>query len=136
MGHPLDKLEMIVLGGTVLEYPREYLTYFTTQIFYACNVYPFIDSRHIKSLQEEQNINMTADIRIIGYTLETRPDGIDYESIYYLCSLGVTRMQIGIQHTNNELLKIVNRGHTVEDSIRALKLLKDSGIKDYLSFNA
>ena len=129
MGHPLDKLEIIVLGGTVLEYPREYLTYFTRQIFYICNVYPFINSRKMLSLEEEQNINMTADIRIIGYTLETRPDGIDYESIYYLRSLGVTRMQIGIQHTNNELLKIVNRGHTVEDSIKALKLLKDSGIK-------
>ena len=129
MGHPLDKLEIIVLGGTVLEYPREYLSYFTTQIFYICNIYPFIDSRPMLSLEEEQNINMTADIRIIGYTLETRPDGIDHESIHYLRSLGVTRMQIGIQHTNNELLKIVNRGHTVEDSIRALKLLKDSGIK-------
>ena len=129
MGHPLDKLEIIVLGGTVLEYPREYLTYFTTKIFYICNVYPFIDSRPMLSLEEEQNINMTADIRIIGYTLETRPDGIDHESIHYLRSLGVTRMQIGIQHTNNRLLEIINRGHTVEDSIRAIKLLKDSGIK-------
>ena len=129
MGHPLDKLEMIVLGGTVLEYPREYLTYFTTQIFYICNIYPFINSRSMLSLEEEHNINMTADIRIIGYTLETRPDGIDHESIHFLRSLGVTRMQIGIQHTNNMLLEIVNRGHTIEDSIKALKLLKDSGIK-------
>ena len=104
MGHPLDKLEIIVLGGTVLEYPREFLEYFTTQVFYICNVYPFIDSREILTLEEEQNINMTADIRIIGYTLETRPDGIDYESIYFLRSLGVTRMQIGIQHTNNRFI--------------------------------
>ena len=66
--------------------------------------------------------------KVVG-TRPTRPDGIDHESIHYLRSLGVTRMQIGIQHTNNELLKIVNRGHTIEDSIRALKLLKDSGIK-------
>ena len=79
------------------------------------------------TLEEEQNINMTGDIRIIGYTLETRPDGIDYESIHYLRSLGVTRMQIGIQHTNNELLKNINRGHTVEDSIKAIKLLKIQG---------
>ena len=129
MGHPLDKLEMIILGGTVLEYPREFLEYFTTEIFYVCNVYPFIGSRPMLSLEEEQNINMTTSIRIIGYTLETRPDGIDHESIHFLRSLGVTRMQIGIQHTNNRLLEIINRGHTVEDSMKALKLLKDSGIK-------
>jgi ELP3 family radical SAM enzyme/protein acetyltransferase len=129
MGHNLDKIELIVLGGTVLEYPREYLTYFTTECFYICNIYPFYNSRPMLSLEEEQKINETANIKIIGYTLETRPDGINHESIYFLRSLGVTRMQIGIQHTNNRLLKIVNRGHTVEDSMNAIKLLKDSGIK-------
>ena len=55
MGHPLDKLEIIVLGGTVLEYPREYLTYFTRQIFYIWNIYPFVDSREMLSLEEEHN---------------------------------------------------------------------------------
>ena len=129
MGHPLDKLEIIVLGGTVLEYPREYLTYFTRQIFYICNIYPFVDSREMLSLEEEHKINMTSEVKIIGYTLETRPDGIDHESIHYLRWLGVTRMQIGIQHTSNRLLNIVNRGHGVEESIEAIKLLKDSGIK-------
>jgi ELP3 family radical SAM enzyme/protein acetyltransferase len=129
MGHPLDKLEIIVLGGTVLEYPREYLTYFTTQIFYICNIYPFTDSRKMLSLVEEQRINTSTDIKIIGYTLETRPDGITYESINYLRWLGVTRMQIGIQHTSNRLLNIVNRGHGVEESIVAIKLLKNSGLK-------
>ena len=128
-GHPLDKLEIIVLGGTVLEYPREYLEYFTRQIFYICNIYPLKSSRDIKSLEEEQHINETSNIRIIGLTLETRPDGINHESIYFLRRLGVTRMQIGIQHTHNHLLKKINRGHTVEDSINAIRLLKDSGLK-------
>ena len=128
-GHPLDKLEIIVLGGTVLEYPREYLEYFTRQIFYICNIYPLKSSRIIKSLEEEQKINETSNIKIIGLTLETRPDGINHESIYFLRKLGVTRMQIGIQHTNNYLLKKINRGHTIEDSINAIKLLKDSGLK-------
>jgi ELP3 family radical SAM enzyme/protein acetyltransferase len=81
------------------------------------------------SLKEEQKINETSKIKIIGLTLETRPDGINYESIYFLRLLGVTRMQIGIQHTSNRLLSIVNRGHTIEDSIDAIKLLKDSGFK-------
>ena len=129
MGHPLDKLEIIVLGGTVLEYPREYLTYFTNQIFYICNIYPFLNSRSMLSLKEEQKINEKSNIKIIGYTLETRPDSITQESIYYLRSLGVTRMQIGIQHTSDRLLHIVNRGHGVKESIEAIKLLKESGIK-------
>ena len=72
------------------------------------------------SLREEQEINETSNCRVIGLTLETRPDGINHESIYFLRKLGVTRMQIGIQHTNNRLLKKINRGHTVEDSINAL----------------
>ena len=48
----------------------------------------------LRSLEEEQNINMTADIRIIGYTLETRPDGMDHESIHYLRCMGVTRCKL------------------------------------------
>ena len=129
MGHPLDKIELIVLGGTVLEYPREYLTYFCIQCYYICNIYPLKKGRKMLSLKEEQQINETNKIKIIGLTLETRPDGINYESIYFLRLLGVTRMQIGVQHTSNRLLSIVNRGHTIEDSIVAIKLLKNSGFK-------
>ena len=129
MGHPLDKLEIIVLGGTVLEYPREYLTYFCIQCYYTCNIYPLKNGRKMLSLKEEQIINETSKIKIIGLTLETRPDGINNESIYFLRYLGVTRMQIGIQHTSNRLLSIVNRGHTIEDSIDTIRLLKNSGFK-------
>ena len=128
-GHPLDKLELIVLGGTVLEYPREYLEYFVRQCFFICNMYPLKSGRDMLSLEEEQKLNETSKIKIIGLTLETRPDGINHESIYFLRRLGVTRMQIGIQHTHNHLLKKINRGHTVEDSINAIRLLKDSGLK-------
>lgn len=128
-GHPLDKLELIVLGGTVLEYPREYLEYFVRQCFFICNMYPLKSGRDMLSLEEEQKLNETSKIKIIGLTLETRPDGINHESIYFLRRLGVTRMQIGIQHTHNHLLKKINRGHTIEDSINAIRLLKDSGLK-------
>ena len=129
MGHPIDKIELIVLGGTVLEYPRQYLTWFTTQCFYSCNTYPYKNSRKMLSLEEEQKINETSNVRIIGYTLETRPDGITDESVYFLRNLGVTRMQIGIQHTSNRILKKVNRGHTIEDSMKAIRILNDSGLK-------
>ena len=128
-GHPLDKIELIVLGGTVLQYPRGYLVDFIRNSFYICNIYPKKNSRKMLTLEEEQTINETSKCRVIGLTLETRPDGINHESIHFLRRLGVTRMQIGIQHTNNRLLKKINRGHTIEDSIHAIKLLKDSGLK-------
>ena len=57
-GHPLDKIELIVLGGTVLEYPREYLTYFTTQCFYICNIYPLKKGRTMLTLEEEQLVQL------------------------------------------------------------------------------
>ena len=129
LAHPLDKIELIVLGGTVLEYPRGYLIDFIRKSFYICNIYPKKSGRKMLSLEEEQVINETSNCRVIGLTLETRPDGINHESIHFLRRLGVTRMQIGIQHTNNRLLKKINRGHTIEDSIHAIKLLKDSGFK-------
>ena len=128
-GHPLDKIELIVLGGTVLQYPRGYLVDFIRKSFYICNIYPKKNSRKMLTLEEEQTINETSNCRVIGLTLETRPDGINHESIHFLRRLGVTRMQIGIQHTNNRLLKKINRGHTIEDSIHAIQLLKDSGLK-------
>lgn len=129
MGHEPDKIELIVLGGTALEYPREYLKYFSTECFYICNTFPQKRVRTMLSLEEEQKINETANVRIIGYTLETRPDSINHESLHFMRILGVTRVQIGVQHTNNRLLRIVNRGHTIEDSYKALELLKDSGMK-------
>ena len=129
MGHEPDKIELIILGGTALEYPRELLEYFSTECFYICNTFPKKNNRPMLSLQEELKINETAEVRIIGYTLETRPDSINNESLFFMRSLGVTRVQIGVQHTSNRLLNIVNRGHSIEDSMDALKLLKDSGMK-------
>ena len=131
-GHDISKVELMVLGGTWSNYPEEYKREFIRDTFYAVN--SFIKGkaeleRERLSLKEEQKINETAELRVVGLTIETRPDWINKVEIVSLRNLGVTRVQIGIQHTNNQILKGVNRGHTIEDSQNAIKLLKYNGFK-------
>lgn len=81
------------------------------------------------SLEEEQRINETGPCRIIGLTLETRPDHISKGELRRLRRFGCTRVQIGIQHTDEEILDKINRGCTTSDAVRALRLLKDGCFK-------
>ena len=125
IGHPLDKLEVLVLGGTWDSYPEEYREEFIRDIFYASNTFNE-PKRDKKSLLQEQKINESANIKIIGLTLETRPDQITPKNLRLLRYYGCTRVQIGVQHIDNNILEKINRGHTVEDTINAIKLLKDN----------
>jgi elongator complex protein 3 len=75
----------------------------------------------------EQTFNITAKCRIVSYSIETRPDTINNTSLSELLKLGVTIIELGLQSPNNEILKINKRGHTVEDSIRAIQRVKDTG---------
>ena len=130
MGHIPDKLEIIVLGGTWCEYPRNYQDRFITEIYYSANIY--FDSepkRPMKTLEEEIETNETAIIHIIGLTLETRPDTINIEEIANFRRYNCTRVQLGVQHTNNKVLQKINRGHTIECAYDAIKLLKNNCYK-------
>ena len=129
-GHPLDKLEILVLGGTWSEYPVAYRTDFVRDVFYAANTIRVRHKRQRKTLLEEQLENERADeCRIIGVTLETRPDVVSVEEIIDLRRYGCTRVQLGIQHTHDDVLRKVRRGCTTRDSVRAIRLLKNSGFK-------
>ena len=128
MGHIPDKLEIIVLGGTWSEYPRNYQDRFITDLYYAANSY-FDTNRPKLSLEEEIEINETAKIHIIGLTLETRPDTITLEEIANFRRYNCTRIQLGVQHTNNAVLKKIMRGHTIERAYEAIKLLKNNCYK-------
>ena len=130
MGHIPDKLEIIVLGGTWSEYPRDYQDRFITELYYSANIY--FDSepkRPKKTLEEEIEINETAKIHIIGLTLETRPDTINIKEIANFRRYNCTRIQLGVQHTHNTVLKKINRGHTIECAYDAIKLLKNNCYK-------
>lgn len=129
-GHKPDKAEIIVLGGTFSTYPRSYQEEFVRDIYYAANTYfNYEIPREKYSIELEQELNEKAECHIVGFTLETRPDQINNGEIKRLRRYGCTRVQLGIQHTDNKILDIINRQHHVEYSIKAIKLLKETGFK-------
>ena len=134
------KIELLVLDGSFTAYTEKYKKDFIKKCFYAANVLSsrrfYLSSRitagsnrPVKPLKQEQKINEKAKYKIIGLTLETRPDEINLEVIKQFRELGCTRVQLGIQHIDNRILKLNKRGHIVEDSIQATKLLKQNGFK-------
>ena len=132
-GHEIDKLEVLVLGGTWDSYPIKYQEWFITRLYYAANTF-FDDKinckrREILTLDEEKKINETALVRIIGLTLETRPDQITSDQIARLHYYGCTRVQLGVQHVNDNILRRVKRDCYNVDTIRAIKNIKDVGLK-------
>ena len=88
-----------------------------------------IDIRIPLTLLEERKVNETAKCRIIGITLETRPDCISPVEIKRFREYGCTRMQIGIQHTDDEILDHVNRRCKNKHNIRGIRMLKEAGFK-------
>lgn len=148
-GHPLDKAEVLIQGGTWDCYSKEYRREFLRDVYYAFNVimdYFFninIEStnpsdyfeyeghklRPKKTLAEEMKLNEKGQCRIIGLTPETRPDQINYDTIKFLREIGATRIQLGVQHTDDTILKHINRGCYHKHTIRAIKMLKDNAFK-------
>ena len=123
-GHTIDKLEIIVEGGTYTEYPIKYLEEFQRDTYYAANTY-FGPAREKKSLDEEVYENRFTKVHIIGICIETRPDVIDSDWIYHFRRCGVTRIQLGVQSTHNHILNKINRGHTIEQALECMEYLKN-----------
>ncbi|MFA5994704.1 MAG: radical SAM protein, partial [Parcubacteria group bacterium] len=114
-GHAIDKVELIVMGGTFSYLPKNYQQKFITECFQACNEYAYASKKHVPkkstpSLDEKlrlaQKKNETAPCRIIGLTLETRPDYIDAREIVNFRKLGCTRVELGVQSIFDDVLKI------------------------------
>ena len=122
-GHKTDKCELIVMGGTWSYLPRQYQTWFIKRCFDGFN------GKTAKNLAQAKKWNQTAKFRVIGLTLETRPDYIDIKEIKRMRELGCTRVELGVQTIDNKILKLTKRGHFVEQTIKATKLLKDAGFK-------
>jgi ELP3 family radical SAM enzyme/protein acetyltransferase len=131
------KYDVRVLGGTFNGnekkggYPIEYQEEVMCSIYYAANTIcqRYSQIRPMKSLEEEIKENETTDCRIIGLSVETRPDHIDAEVLRRFRDYGITIVELGFQHTNNDILNKVHRGHKVEHSIKALRLCKEFGFK-------
>jgi ELP3 family radical SAM enzyme/protein acetyltransferase len=124
-----SKIEVIFSGGTWESYPLEYREQVIRELYWSANTVDVHNQRESLTLEEEITINETANYRIIGFTLETRPDNISPTTIKDYRRWGVTRIQIGVQHYDDAILKAANRKCYTKDTIHAIKLLKQAGMK-------
>jgi elongator complex protein 3 len=125
MGHAQDKVELIIMGGTFLSYPRDYQYQFVKDCYDALNG---ISSR---SLEEAKKLNEHAGHRCVGLCVETRPDFCGEEEIRDMLDFGTTRVELGVQTLDDEIHRLTKRGHGVADVVSATKLLRDYGFKVY-----
>ena len=123
MGHPTDKIEIIIIGGTFLQYENGF------KYNYIKGIYDTLNRVESKDLNEAKKINETAENRIVALCIENRPDNCNEDEIKEMLSYGTTRIEIGVQMPDDYLYKKTNRGHSVKDVVDATKRLKDSGFK-------
>jgi len=131
-GHHLDKIELIILGGTFDCYNPNDSENFIKMLYYASNT--IFDERSTirdpkDSIEEEILINESSKCKIIGITIETRPDMISKYQLRRLRKYGVTRIQLGVQHTNDDILNNMNRQCSSRITKKGIKLAKDNGFK-------
>ncbi len=151
-GHPTDKVELIIKGGTWSAYSTVYQTWFVQRCLDAANgadpstctvrhrsltdglaqdSAPRAEPAelHSTNLDDAQCVNETAAQRIIGTTIETRPDWVTPQEIVRLRRLGVTRVELGVQTLQDDVLSATHRGHDTTAVISATTLLKNAGFK-------
>ncbi|MCD5383012.1 tRNA uridine(34) 5-carboxymethylaminomethyl modification radical SAM/GNAT enzyme Elp3 [Candidatus Gracilibacteria bacterium] len=128
MGHNTEKLEIIILGGTFPSYPKDYQEEFIKEIFGAANG---IKKSEIKnfSLEKLQEINEKTEHKIVGISVEIRPDSGTDEILSFLRYLGVTRVEMGVQSLDNAVIEKNKRGCTTEDVQKTTKKLRKYGFK-------
>ena len=123
IGHKVDKIELIIMGGTFPSTPREYQEDFIKQALDA------ITKTNSQSLDEAKKLAETSKVRNVGITVETRPDWAKQEQVNQMLSMGVTRVEMGVQNVYDDIYKRVNRGHQIKDVIEATQIMKDAGLK-------
>jgi elongator complex protein 3 len=123
IGHEVDKVDLIIMGGTFPASSKEYQQGFVKGCLDALIGTP------TSSLEEAKRLAETSSIRNVGITVETRPDCLDAWEVDRLLGMGVTRVELGVQNVYDDVYALVERGHTVRDVVDATRLLKDSGLK-------
>ena len=154
IGHPIDKVELIIMGGTFPSRDLCYQEWFVSQCLKAMTDFGLIlennaefeiDKKLIREFEKGivktyppndyvliddiQLANENSKVRCVGMTFETRPDYCKKEHINRMLDFGVTRVELGVQTLSDELYEKVKRGHTIADVIESNQLLRDSAIK-------
>ncbi len=122
-GHDTSKVELILLGGTILAMPLDYQREFVKQCYDALN------QTQSETIEEAKKTNEFAAHRCVGLTIETKPDWCKSQHVDLLLSFGATRVEIGVQSLRDEVLRAVNRGHSVSDTYHAFQVARDSAFK-------
>jgi len=129
IGHRPSKIQLIIMGGTFPATDLDYQEWFVTRCLEAMNDYPNFKPYRWISLEEAQERNEESRVRCIGITMETRPDWAKEGQTDRMLRLGATLVEVGVQALDDEILRRVNRGCTVNDVKEATRILRDSGLK-------
>jgi len=122
MNHPTNKIEIIIMGGTFLQYPKKFQNNFIK------GIYDGLNSKKSTTLKEAQNLNEKSEHRCVALCVETRPD-VCSEFIDRMREWGVTRVELGVQIIDDKVYELINRRHNVSDVVSATKDLKNAGFK-------
>lgn len=122
MGHPTDKIELIIMGGTFLSYPKKF------QYKFIKNCYDALNGKISKSLEEAKRLNEKSKHRCTALCIETRPD-VCIQYINRLLEFGCTRVELGVQMPSDSIYKKINRKHKVKNVIETTRVLKNAGFK-------
>lgn len=141
IGYPLDKIELIIMGGTFASNFLCYQEWFVTKCLQAMNDFGIKSQSNVSLnninlhpdnfnyLEDVQKLNESSSVRCVGMTFETRPDYSKTQDVDRILRMGGTRVELGVQTIYNFIYKRIERGHRVEDVIESTRILKDSGIK-------
>jgi elongator complex protein 3 len=122
-GHDTGKTEIVIVGGTFPFMPAEY------QKQFAKSCYDALNGSVAENLEQSIMVNEVAQNRCVGFTVETKPDYCLQPHIDLMLALGVTRVEIGVQSLQENVLRLVNRGHTLDDVIQAFRIAREAGYK-------
>ncbi len=129
VGHPTDKIELLILGGSWTAYPKDYQEWFVRRCLEAMNEENPEDAAPRGGLLAVQLRNTKAQHRNVGMVIETRPDLVNREELIFYRKLGVTKLQIGVQSLDDHILALNKRGHTVQEMVNAIQLIRLAGFK-------
>ncbi|PSC75785.1 Elongator complex 3 [Micractinium conductrix] len=123
LGHSVDKVEFILMGGTFMSLPTDYRDYFVR------NLHDALSGHSSKDVTEAVRYSEQSRTKCIGMTIETRPDFCLTPHLGQMLSYGCTRLEIGLQSTYEDVARDTNRGHTVAAVGECFQLAKDAGFK-------
>ncbi|KAM6965752.1 elongator complex protein 3 [Aplochiton taeniatus] len=123
LGHSVDKVEFIVMGGTFMALAEEYRDFFIR------NLHDALSGHTSNNVAEAVRYSERSNTKCVGITIETRPDYCLKRHLSDMLAYGCTRLEIGVQSVYEDVARDTNRGHTVRAVCESFHLSKDAGFK-------